>query len=372
MAEARDLGDPHVLLDLLAGSTGGPGPVLMCCGLRTLWLEASSRSNRIARPAPEAHPPACGSQREAVESAPVDQTRRSQADPCCAEEPWRAYRLAGSAIAQLPGFPSRSCGRWPSLARRRSGRAFPALSIQFRSSSLQPRAACPADPQTRPVQDGTGGTFNCHLPPAFWFGLAMCDAQSAPNPGGSPLGAPVPSTADSDTNIFNSSDPASPSYIGRHPGTAFMEMQFYPPGWAPWPAGNSCAATQWCAALTIDSLSQNLNTGQQLNPTCAAITGIDYVNFAFITKSGVAQAPASPVNATLATFTPDPAKDLFMNSGDTLKVRLHDTSGGFQVVIDDQTTGQSGSMTASAANDFGEVHYAPTGTTCTNIPTNFH
>jgi len=234
------------------------------------------------------------------------------------------------------------------------------------------RMTLPTDPPTRPVQDGTGGTFNFQLHPAFWFGMAMCDDQSAPNPGGSTLGATVPCTADSDTNIFNSSDPASPAYIGLHPGTAFMEMQFYPPGWAPWPAGNSCAATQWCAALNIDSLSQNLNTGQQLNPTCAARTGIEYVNFAFITKNGMAQAPASPVNATLATFTPDRARDLFMNSGDTLTVRLHDTSGGFQVVINDLTTGQSGSMTASAANGFGEVQYAPTGTSCTNIPTNFH
>src|SRR5258708_913943 len=234
------------------------------------------------------------------------------------------------------------------------------------------RMTLPTDPPTRPVQDGTGGTFNFHLHPPFLFGMAMCEDQSAPTPGGSTLGATVPCTADSDTNIFNSPDPASPSYIGRHPGTAFMEMQFYPPGWAPWPAGNSCAATQWCAALNIDRLSQNLNTGQQLNPTCAAITGIEYVNFAFITKNGMAQAPANPVNATLPTFTPDPARDLFMNSGDTLTVRLHDTSGGFQIVINDLTTGQSGAMTATAANGFGEVQYAPTGTSCTIIPTNFH
>jgi hypothetical protein len=230
----------------------------------------------------------------------------------------------------------------------------------------------PTDPPTKPVQDGSGGTYNFQLHPAFWFGMAMCDDQSAPNPGGSTFGSTVPCASDSDTNIFNSSDPTSPSYIGLHPGTAFMEMQFYPPGWAPWPAGNSCAATQWCAALNIDSLSQNLNTGQQLNPTCAAVTGIEYVNFAFITKNGTAQAPASPVNATLATFTPDTAKDLFMNSGDTLTVHMHDTSNGFQVLINDLTTGQSGSMTASAANGFGEVKYAPTGTSCTNIPTNFH
>jgi hypothetical protein len=230
----------------------------------------------------------------------------------------------------------------------------------------------PTDPPALPRQDGRGGTFNFQLHPAFWFGMAMCDNQSAPNPGGSSFGPTVPCASDSDSNIYASSDPTSPRYIGLHPGTAFMEMQFYPPGWAPWPAGNSCSATLWCAALNIDSLSQNLNTGQQLNPTCAAVTGIEYVNFAFITKNGAAQAPANPVDSTLATFTPSRSKDLFMHSGDTLTVAMGDTANGFKIAINDVTTGQAGSMTAGAANGFGEVQYAPTGTSCTNIPTNFH
>jgi hypothetical protein len=62
-----------------------------------------------------------------------------------------------------------------------------------------------------------------------------------------------------------------------------------------------------------------------------------------------------------------------MNSGDALSVQLQDTLSGFQVVIKDLTTGQAGSMTASAANGFGEVQYAPPpSTACNNIPTNFH
>ena len=234
----------------------------------------------------------------------------------------------------------------------------------------------PTDPPTLPKQNGAGGTFNFQLHPAFWFGMAMCDDQSAPNPGGSTIaGSPqpnIPCRADSDSNIYNSPTLTNSHYIGRHPGTAFMEMQFYPPGWAPWPAGNSCAATQWCAALNIDSLSENMNTGAVLNPTCQSITGVEYVNFAFITTDGTSQAPANPVNSTLATFTPDPSKDLFMNSGDKLRVDMFDTSSGFKVVIDDVTTGQSGSMTAGIANKFGEVQFAPSGSSCTNIPTNFH
>jgi hypothetical protein len=129
--------------------------------------------------------------------------------------------------------------------------------------------------------------------------MAMCDTESAPNPGPSTL----PCTPDSDTNIFDGSDPAAPDYIGKHPGTAFMEMQFYPPGWVPWPlVAGSCDPLKWCAALNIDSLSQNQNTGQIVNASCRAQTGVEYVNFAFITKNGIAHAPASPVNSTLATF----------------------------------------------------------------------
>src|SRR5262249_27999972 len=89
----------------------------------------------------------------------------------------------------------------------------------------------PKDPPKLPRQDGGGGTFNCQLRPAFWFGMAMCDDQSSPNPGGSSVGPNTPCTPDSDSNIFNSSDPTSPKYLALHPGSAFMEMQWYPPGW---------------------------------------------------------------------------------------------------------------------------------------------
>jgi hypothetical protein len=136
----------------------------------------------------------------------------------------------------------------------------------------------PKDPPTLPTQDGTGGTFNFQLRPAFWVGMAMCDTQSAPNPGAA-------CTPDSDSNIFDGSDPTKPDYIGNHPGSAFMEMQFYPPGWF-----TSCDLTnRWCSALNIDSLSQNMNTGQPNNAACGG--AIEYVNFAFITKSGVPVGP---------------------------------------------------------------------------------
>jgi hypothetical protein len=222
----------------------------------------------------------------------------------------------------------------------------------------------PEDPPNLPKQDGTGGTFNFQLHPAFWFSMAMCDSQSAPNPG-------MPCTPNTDKNIYDNPDPTAADYIGKHPGAAFMEMQFYPPGWVKFPAFNSCDGTKWCAALNIDSFSLNMNTGAALNDTCQSRVGIEYVNFAFITKSGKPLGPPNPVQATAATFTPN-GDTLFMNSGDWVQIDIRDTANGLAVSIRDLTTGQSGSMVASAANDFGQVKFAPTGTSCDNIPYDFH
>ena len=41
----------------------------------------------------------------------------------------------------------------------------------------------PSDPAAPPKQDGSGSTWNFQLRPAYWFGMIMCDDQSAPNPG---------------------------------------------------------------------------------------------------------------------------------------------------------------------------------------------
>jgi hypothetical protein len=214
----------------------------------------------------------------------------------------------------------------------------------------------PSDPPPTPE---VGRSYNFELHPAFWFGMAMCDTQSYPE-------LLSNCTPDSDKNI------ADPAITPKHTGQAFMEMQFYPPGWVEWPAGDSCDATKWCAALNIDSFQENPVTGQFNNATCQSTVGVEPVNFAFITKSGKSQAPANPVQATLATYTPNPSKDLFMNSGDEIVITMHDTANGLKIVIDDQTTGQSGSMTASAANGFGQVKWDPTGSTCQNIPYDFH
>jgi hypothetical protein len=222
----------------------------------------------------------------------------------------------------------------------------------------------PTDPSpNNPTQ--AGKSFSFQLNGAFWFGMAMCDTQSYPEQVST-------CAADSDSNIVD------PAVSPNHPGTAFMEMQFYPPGWIPWPTwavavgASACDPTRWCAALNIFSLSEDPVNGTFQNPTCASQTGIEYVNFAFITKNGAAQAPPNPLGSTLATFTPDPNKDLFMNSGDRLKVSFADTAKGLRVVLKDQTTNATGSMTASADNGFAQIKYDPNGTSCDAIPYNFH
>jgi hypothetical protein len=223
----------------------------------------------------------------------------------------------------------------------------------------------PHDPS--PTNPNTPGkSYHFELNGSLWLGMALCDTQSYPEQVST-------CTPDSDSNILD------PAVSPKHSGSAFLELQFYPPGWVPWPTwqvatgASGCDPTKWCAAMNIFSLSEDPVAGTTLNPTCAARTGLEYVNFAFVTKNGHPTAPPNPVDSTTATFTPDPKNDLFMNSGDDLKVSLRDTPNGLRAVIHDKTTGQTGSMTASAANGFGQVQYAPApSTSCVNIPYNFH
>ena len=194
--------------------------------------------------------------------------------------------------------------------------------------------------------------------------MALCDTQSAPE-------FTNQCTPDSDTNIFDNADPAAADYMGRHPGTAVMEMQFYPPGLNQRPFGVTCDPTKWCAALTIDSLSQNLNTGQLNNADCLNKVTQEPVNLAMITRSGVAQAPSDPLNTDPRQITQGP-DTLIMNSGDQLSVDIHDTSAGVQIIIHDLTSGQTGSMTASIANGFAQVNFRPKDSHCSETPYAFH
>jgi hypothetical protein len=230
----------------------------------------------------------------------------------------------------------------------------------------------PRDPVTPVKQDGSGGTDGFQLHPTFWFGMVMCDDQGSPNVDGAALDghATVPCKADSDSNIYESTNKRSPRYFGLGPGQAYEELQFYPPGWVPWPSGNSCTARQWCAALNIDTFQDNENTGTFNNTACLNTAGPEPVNFAFVTNSGVATAAANPLQPN--HFIPVPSKDFLMNPGDNVTVRLFDTANGLRVVIQDHTTRTTGSMTASKANGFGSVVFDPNATTCTVTPHDFH
>src|SRR5438128_2471718 len=228
----------------------------------------------------------------------------------------------------------------------------------------------PTDPSaTNP--GAPGKSFQFQLNGALWFGMALCDTQSYPEQVST-------CPADSDSNIANNPDRNAPDFIGHHSGTAFVELQFYPPGWVPWPTwavavgASACDATKWCAAMNIFNLLEDPINGTTQNATCASRIGLETVNFAFVTRNGRTQAPPNPVDSTLATFTPDPQRDLFMNSGDHLNVSLRDTASGLRAVVNDLSTGQSGSMTASASNGIAQIQYDPTGTSCNAIPFTSH
>jgi hypothetical protein len=224
---------------------------------------------------------------------------------------------------------------------------------------MQYSGTLPTEPPPSNVPGAKNYDFQYYA--AFWFGMAMCDTQSYPEL----VNTCVP---DSNANIV---DAARSPY---HPGAAYMELQFYAPGYVDQWNGFTCSATQWCVALTIDSLALNSITGQQLNATCESRVGEEYVNFAYLTTSGKPQGPPNPVNFDpIASGTPNHSRDLFLNQGDSFTVAMHDTAHGLQTVVNDVSTGASGSMTASAANGFGQVKFAPSpSTACKNVPYDFH
>jgi hypothetical protein len=227
----------------------------------------------------------------------------------------------------------------------------------------------PKDPPTQPTQDGTNGvTWAFEQRAAYWFGMIMCDTQSAPEYQHDSC-AP-----DTNRNEFNSTDPNSPRYIGKAPGNAYMELQFYPPGWVPQFTGFDCPGTKWCVNLTIDSLNIDQNNGVNNNDACANSVGLEPVNWAYLTFSGTPHAPPDPISLVTNpdTGNPNPATDLEPNGGDRLRLHMFDTPQGFKVVVNDLTSGQTGSMTASAANGFQQILFQPDSKTCDEAPYTFH
>jgi hypothetical protein len=206
-----------------------------------------------------------------------------------------------------------------------------------------------SDPAALPTvaHPGTDVSNYFQLSIAPWFSMALCDPQSYPL---------LPCTPNSDAN--------APKGLYPGGGSAFLEMQFYPPGFAPFVDNISCDNTHWCASLHINSLecTQNFVT---CNPKC-----VEPTNFAFIQTDGVPTGPPSPQLANVASNTPN-ARTLLMNPGDSIRARIFDTAvpGGhaLETSIDDLTTGQHGFMVASAANGFTSTSIVD----CSGTPLNF-
>ena len=227
----------------------------------------------------------------------------------------------------------------------------------------------PHDPPTMPTQDSANGVYWAfEQRAAYWFGMIMCDTQSAPEYQHNTC------QPDSDSNIFDSTNPSSARYIGKAPGNAYMELQFYPPGWVPQFTGFDCPGTKWCVALTIDSLNIDQNNGINNNAACANLVGLEPVNWAYLTFSGTPHGAPDPISLLTggSAGNPDPTTDLQMNGGDRLRLHMFDTAQGFKVVLNDLTSGQTGSMTASAANGFEQVLFQPNSQTCNEAPYTFH
>ncbi|MBV9808931.1 MAG: hypothetical protein JO286_17235 [Solirubrobacterales bacterium] len=238
----------------------------------------------------------------------------------------------------------------------------------------------PKDPATQPNASGANSTtWNFQLRATHWFGMTLCDSESAPE-------FTKKCTPDSDKNDLTGTNPRSANYIGKHPGNAYMELQFYPPGYVEQFEGFGCTATQYCAAMTIDSRTLDQNhgdPGSQGTENAAAcnayiLGGPEPINWAYVTRSGRSQAPANPLftgtgsNPNFTAVNPDPSQDLMMNPGDRILVHMHDTPAGFQVNLVDLSTRQTGSMTASIANGFGHILFTPNSSTCQEAPYAFH
>ncbi|MGA3153777.1 MAG: hypothetical protein ACLPN6_14420 [Streptosporangiaceae bacterium] len=202
----------------------------------------------------------------------------------------------------------------------------------------------PTDPRRSPTASGSVTDYG-ELSVAPWFGLPICDPESYPQ---------NPCKPDSDSNLgaINSPDDA---------GSAFLEVQLYPPGFTPFVDSESCSTTRWCGALTIDSLECTFGFAT-CNANCE-----EPVNFGFLQTNGVPTGPPSPQLADVSTFLPND-KTLLINQGDLLAVSITDPAAGLTATIRDLTTHQTGYMTASAANGFMNTSI----TNCDGTPFTFH
>ena len=201
----------------------------------------------------------------------------------------------------------------------------------------------PIDPAATPTASGTVTNYG-ELSVAPWFGLPICDPNSYPQ-------NPCKPDSDKNTGLGAATDA----------GSAFLELQLYPPGFTPFIDSESCSKTKWCSALTIDSLECTFGFAT-CNPACE-----EPVNFAYLQDNGVPTGPPNPQLTDVSTFLPNP-DTLEMNGGDVLEISLLDPPQGLTAVIKDLTTGKTGYIVASASNGFMNTNIAD----CSGTPFTFH
>jgi hypothetical protein len=212
----------------------------------------------------------------------------------------------------------------------------------------------PVDPKQLPTVDKPGRdvTHFFELSVAPWLSMALCNPHSYPI-------APCTPLSDQDA-------PDPPDHLFGGGGSSFLELQFYPPGFAPFFDSISCDNDHWCAALLTFDLMCTAGF-EACNDDC-----IEPANFAFIQRDGVPAGPPSPQLSDLSTVMPN-GRTLLMNPGDKLSVHVFDSAvpnGGdraLQVRITDLTTGQVGFMQASARNGFMATRFED----CSGTPFNY-
>jgi hypothetical protein len=201
------------------------------------------------------------------------------------------------------------------------------------------------DPARSPTvrKPGRDRTHTVELTVAPWFSMALCNQFSYPL---------LPCKPNSDVNAPATVNAPVPPGVYPGAGSSFLEMQFYPPGMAPFVDNTSCNNKDWCASLHINDLECSLNFAT-CNPGCEEPT-----NFAFIQSNGVPTGPPSPQLADIATATPN-KHTLLMKPGDHLTIHIWDApvpgqpgQKALETSIHDLSTGQSGFMQASATNGF--------------------
>ena len=197
-------------------------------------------------------------------------------------------------------------------------------------------------PEAAAAADGSGGTWNFELRPTFWFGLTLCDTESAPE-------YTKMCTPDSDANDLVGTNPTG----GLHrqaPRERVHGAAVLRPGLRaavrglrlhrdavlrrdddrqPEPRTRTPGRQNTPPATTTSSAAKSRSTGRtsrraatrRLRPTRSS--------------------PARSPNPNFAAVNPDLTKDLLMNPGDRVTIHMHDTAAGFRIDLTDLTTGRA-------------------------------